>query len=112
MNMNKKILFFILAGILIFPLQATMQAPPGAVPPVLTTVLANIRAVIQAIGTAMIVVGFVVAGILYLISAGSPEKTGTAKKALIAALIGAVVVLLAYAANGIESIIRGILGVP
>ncbi|MDO8486454.1 MAG: TrbC/VirB2 family protein [Candidatus Staskawiczbacteria bacterium] len=105
--MNKKILFLILlAGVFIFPLQAM-----GAVPATLTTVLENIRDVIKAIGTAMIVVGFVVAGIMYLISGGSSEKMGTAKKAAIAALIGAVIVILAYAANGIEAIIKGILGV-
>ncbi len=84
----------------------------GAVPQVLTDVLKNISDVIKAIGTAMIVVGFVVAGIMYLMSGGAPDKMGTAKKALIASLIGAVVVILAYATNGIETIIKGILGVP
>ncbi len=104
--MNKKILFFVLlTGVLIFPLQAM-----GEVPPLLEAVLNNISDVIKLIGTTMIVVGFVVAGILYLMSAGSPEKTGTAKKALIASIIGAVVVILAYSANGIVAIITEILG--
>mgnify|MGYP001582591810 CR=1 FL=1 len=105
--MNKKILFLILlAGVLVFPLQVM-----GVVPTTLTTVLDNVKDVIKVIGTAMIVIGFVVAGIMYLMSGGSTEKTGTAKKALIAALIGAVVVILAYATEGIEAIIKGILGV-
>lgn len=108
--MNRKILFFILfLSISVLPIIVLAQ---GAVPAVLTTVLNNIRAVIQAIGTAMIVVGFVVAGIMYLTSAGSTEKMGTAKKALLASIIGAVVVLLAYATTGIEAIIKGILGIP
>ena len=105
MNLNKKILFFILlAGVLIFPLQAM-----GVVPQALATVLTNINDVIKTIGTALIVVGFVVAGIMYLISGGNPEKTGTAKKALIAAVIGSIIVMLAYATDGIVKILKEIL---
>lgn len=55
-----------------------------------------------SIGSAIVVIGWVIAGILYLTSMGSPEKTGTAKKALIAAVIGTVLVVIAKL--GFESI--------
>ncbi len=111
--MNKKILFFILlTGVLVFPLvgQAIGDAPSSGITE-LDDILNNIEDVIQAIGVAMIVIGFVVAGIMYLISGGSTEKTGIAKKALIAALIGAVIVILAYSSNTLVKIIKAVLNV-
>lgn len=105
--MNKKILFYILlAGVLILPLQVMAD-----VPTVLTDTLDNIEATVIYIGTSMIVIGFVVAGIMYLMAAGSPEKIGTAKKALIASLIGAVIVVLSMGAGTLVDIIMGILGI-
>ena len=77
--MNKKVLFLILVGVLIFPLIAVAQAKPSGIA-TLDTVLDNIGKVVIAIGTALIVVGFVVAVILYLMSAGSPEKMGTFRR--------------------------------
>ncbi|MBI2050062.1 MAG: hypothetical protein HYT35_01225 [Candidatus Staskawiczbacteria bacterium] len=109
--MSKKILFLILVGIFVLPLIVTAQAQPSGIA-VLDKVLDNIGKVVIAIGTALIVVGFVVAGVMYLASAGNTEKMGTAKKALVASIIGAVIVTLAIAANGIVQILNQILGNP
>ncbi len=106
--MNKKTLFLILlVVILVFPALISAQAE---VPPALKKALDNIKVTFQAIGTALVVIGFIVAGILFLTSAGSPEKIGTAKKALIAAVGGGVLVALATGAELIVQIVKEIIG--
>lgn len=109
--MNKKILFLIL-------LLAVVALPQGAFAgssqsgiQALDKVLENVGKAVQAIGSALIIVGFVVAGVMYLTSTGNDQKMGTARKALWASLIGAVIVILAYATTNIEAIIKQILGV-
>lgn len=62
------------------------------------------------IATPIVIVGWVVAGILYLTSAGSPEKTGTAKKAMIACVIGTVLVVLAIGSDAIIHVISSAFG--
>lgn len=59
----------------------------------LTNMATEVGAVIATLGAIMIIV----AGILYLTSAGSPERIGVAKKALIYAIIGLVVGLSSQA---------------
>ena len=56
---------------------------------------------IWMIGGSIVIIGWVIAGILYLTSAGSPEKTGVAKKALIAAVIGTILVAVSATAPSI-----------
>lgn len=69
----------------------------------LTQIATAVGTLIATLGTAMIVV----AGILYLTSAGSPERIGTAKKALIYAIAG---IAIGLAANAIVSIVKDIMG--
>lgn len=88
--MNKKILFLILLGVLVLPIVVSAQVPGGA-----SDIAGNIRDLAITLGEAVIVIGWVVAGILYLLAAGSPEKIKTAKGAMIAALIGTVLVVIA-----------------
>ena len=71
----------------------------------LTKIAQGVGALIATLGTIMLIV----AGILYLTSAGSPEKMGTAKKALTYAIIG---IVIGLAASAIVEIIKGIIGVP
>ena len=92
--MNKKTLFLIL-------LMAIMPLTVCAVNPV-NKMVEEVMNLALSIGSAIVVIGWVIAGILYLTSMGSPEKTGTAKKALIAAVIGTVLVVIAKL--GFESI--------
>lgn len=55
------------------------------------------------VATAVVVVMWIVTGILFLSSAGDPARVGTAKKALFAAIIGTVVVIIANSAMGLIS---------
>ena len=89
--MNKKALFLIL-------LVCVLISPVVALAVGAGDIANNIQNAAIDIGFPIIVVGWVVAGILYLTSAGSPEKTGIAKKALVACVIGTVLVILALKA--------------
>ena len=55
----------------------------------------GVKRLAVAVGGSIVVIGWVIAGILWLVSAGSPEKTGVAKKAIWAAVIGTVLVVIA-----------------
>ena len=69
----------------------------------LTSIAAQVGSLVAILGTIMLIV----AGILYLTSAGNPTKTETAKKALIYAIIG---IFIGVAASSIVSIVKNILG--
>jgi|SRR3989344_5127599 len=56
------------------------------------------KTVLLDIGIFIVVIGWLIAGILYLTAAGNAGKIEIAKKALIAAVIGTVLVLLANTA--------------
>lgn len=62
----------------------------------------GVGVLIASLGTIMIIV----AGILYLTSAGSPERTGVAKKALIYAIVG---IAIGISAQAIVAIVLGII---
>jgi len=82
-----------------------IEAPAG-VPKDFGSILGKIAdavgTLIASLGAAMIVV----AGILYLTSAGSPERIGTAKKALIYAIVG---IAIGLAAKEIVNIVLDIM---
>ena len=110
--MNKKIVL-LLVLISLFGLVSSTSAavvipnPLGGVNDfgqLLLKIAQAVGVLIGALGTIMIIV----AGILFLTSAGSPEKIGAAKKALIYAIIGIVVAVIA---GTIVSIVEEILGV-
>lgn len=108
--MNKKIVFFALlatllvAGASVFAAGPGIQNPIGigGFPELLQAIAKGVAALVGGIGVIMIIV----AGILYLTSAGSPEKIGTAKKALTYAIIG---IAIGLAAPAIVSVIEDIL---
>lgn len=77
----------------------------------LTTMADKVKTALQTIGLSIVIIGWIITGILYLISGGSPEKTGTAKKALIACVIGTVLIVLAQGAGQIMDIIKESLGI-
>lgn len=72
-------------------------------PSLLGNIASQVGTLIASLGAVMIIV----AGILYLTSAGSPEKIGTAKKALIYAIAG---IAIGLAANAIVGIVKDIIG--
>ena len=80
----------------------------GVVPGPITNALTGIASAALAIGAGIAVVGFVVAGVMYLTSAGG-SKMETAKKALIAAVVGSAIVAISGGANILQGIICAIL---
>ena len=70
----------------------------------LTKIITGVAGIVASLSVIMIII----AGILYLTSAGSPERIGVAKKALIYAIVG---IVIAIAAESIAIIIKTTLGV-
>ncbi|MFA4820189.1 MAG: hypothetical protein WC613_04500 [Candidatus Aenigmatarchaeota archaeon] len=102
--MNKKILFLIFITILILP-----NAVFAEITPLVSTMFDNVAELAMYIGGAIVVIGWVIAGILYLTAAGG-ERLAVAKKALIAAVIGTVLVVFATGGyDVIKNIIENIL---
>ena len=101
---------FCLAGFVLSPiaLAVTIPNPLQGVnnfAQLLTRIAEQVGLLIASLGAIMIIV----AGILYLLSAGNPEKIATAKKALIYAIAG---IAIGLAASAIVSIIQQIIGAP
>jgi membrane-anchored glycerophosphoryl diester phosphodiesterase (GDPDase) len=61
----------------------------------------NIKNVLYNIAITIVIIGWVVAGILYLTSMGDQTKMGIAKSAFKAAIIGTVIVVLAWTATNL-----------
>lgn len=104
--MNKKILFSILSSLVILPTVAMAAVSCGDTTggnATLEKVGQNVTNAALTVGAALAVIGFIVAGILYL-TAGGGERLGIAKKALIAAVIGTALIALAGGANIIKDI--------
>ena len=89
MAVNKKILGLALLAIVLF-LPVVVFGQDTA-----SSVAENIKELAVLIGMAIVVIGWVIAGILYLTAAGAPDKIKTAKQAMIAAIIGTVLVAIA-----------------
>ena len=71
--MNKKTLFLVLLlGVLVVPNISLAQVS-------LDNMVESIKDLLVNIASFVVVIGWVIAGILYLTAAGNPEKTGLAK---------------------------------
>ncbi len=103
--MNKKVLFLILLGVLVLPVTVLGEAATT-----LSGITDAVKTTLQTVGASIVFIGWIVAGILWLLSAGNPEKTGTAKKAIVACTIGTVLVILAAASGPISDIISKAFG--
>lgn len=112
--MNKKIVILLLFVGLFLAMgivfaqgsDVTITKPNGVpenFPDLLEKIATGVGDLIAALGVIMIIV----AGILYLTSAGSPEKIGTAKKALIYAIAG---IAIGLAAKAIVGIVTDVIG--
>ena len=76
----------------------------GSFGALITNIADQLGILIASLGGIMIIVS----GILYLTSAGSPERVGVAKKALIYAIAG---IAIGVAASILVTVIKNILGV-
>lgn len=101
LHMSKKTLILIISAILILPNLAFAQV----------TIQSMVVAVVNTawiIATGVVVVLWIITGILFLSAQGAPEKISIAKKALISAVVGTVLVVLAYTAL---SLVRSAIGI-
>jgi hypothetical protein len=99
--MDKKTLLLILFSALLLPTLAQAATLIG--------IIGKITAAVVPIGTPLVVVGFIIAGFLYISAAASPERMSLAKKALIAAVIGTILIILAATAC---TFIAALFGLP
>ena len=97
--MKKKLLFLVLLGILILPTTALAAQCPGGL--TITNMVCNVSNVVYTVGGILVIIFWVITGILFLAAQGAPEKLGTAKKALFAAIGGTIIVILAWSAGAI-----------
>lgn len=111
--MNKKLIFLsLIASILAAPFSVsalTCGATTGGNDR-LGIILTNITNAASAVGSALAVIGFIIAGILWLTATGDPKKMETAKTALVAAVIGSAILALAQGANIMTGIFCAIIG--
>ena len=70
----------------------------------ITVTMTNLQAGFVTIGAAVVVIGWIIAGILYLTAAGG-SRMEVAKKALVACVIGTVLIIIAVSA---ETFIAGV----
>lgn len=91
---KKIILLILLATVLALPYATDAQSE-------FCNMVSRIKGLTWQIGGSIVVIGWVIAGILYLTSIGSQEKMSTAKKAMMAAIIGTILVIMAGAASGL-----------
>lgn len=68
-------------------------------------IVAAINETITTIGTVIVVIGWAVAGILYLTASGSSSRMGLAKTAMVGSIIGTILIVLS---NVAEDIIAGL----
>ena len=94
--MNKKILFLVLLSvILVFPFFASAVTA--------NEIVTNIATALKNIVLTLTIIGFLIAGLLYLTATGSPARVETAKKMAFAAIVGTVLYILATIAKDILS---------
>jgi hypothetical protein len=93
--MIKKALSLILLGALVSPALALADCSGGV------TIGCMISAAVNTtwnIAAGITIILWVITGIMFLAAQGAPDKVNSAKKALFAALIGTVVIILAFSA--------------
>ena len=101
--MNKKTLLLILLAVVLLPTAfASAQT--------LEEMAGRVEAVAVGIATPIVIIGWIIAGILYLTAAGAPEKLGIAKKATVAAVIGTVLIVLAIGGGTIINVVANAFG--
>lgn len=87
--MNKKILFLILLGTILLP-------NIGFAQPTIPGMIQGAENTAVMIASAVVIILWLVAGILFLLASGSPEKLKSARTAIITAVAGTVIVIIAW----------------
>ncbi|MBD3282266.1 MAG: hypothetical protein GF387_01505 [Candidatus Portnoybacteria bacterium] len=102
MKMKRFTILFLLA-LLIVPLLAFAQADPQNT---ICRVLQYTKTIIAAVGFGIAIIILIIGGIRYMTSGGDEEKAGSARKQIVNALIGIVIV---FAAVFIIALVQGFL---
>ena len=99
--MNKKILYSILLSTVLFsPIIVVAENFS------LSQAAKGLQSMMMTIGISVVIIGWVIAGMMYLLSQGDPGKMGKAKTAMVAAIIGTILVVIAqWGYEWIKSII-------
>lgn len=101
--MKKALPIFLVLFVLALPLIANAAVNPEIV---ICNLLKNIEKIIAAIGFGLAVILLIAGGIGYMTAGGNPEKADKAKKLMINAIIGIVIV---FAAIFILDLVAGLL---
>ncbi len=105
--MNKKVLNAFLLFSLFSLVVLTLPVVTFALPSTLQGLVDGLASSLGGLGASLAVIGFVVAGIMYIASTANPSMMSVAKGALIAAIIGIVILILAPSA---QSFVSGLFG--
>lgn len=98
---TKKTFYTVASSLLLLPAMVSAQwvvsdnesgLPSGAIYDIIKSVMMWLLALVGIIG----VIGFVIAGILYLTAAGDSSKAETAKNAMTYSIIGVIVALMGF----------------
>jgi FtsH-binding integral membrane protein len=98
---NKKILFLILLAVVLVPTVTFAQQD-------LQTIVDTAASSLVALAAGLATISFIVSGIMFLTATGNPGRMGIAKTALIAAVIGIIVIVLAEGAKTFVSTFFGL----
>ena len=90
----KKIVSILVLTLLVLPIVASAQDYPDPVETI-CTVLELIKDILLAVGLGLAIIILIIGGIQYLTAGGDATKTESAKKLVINALIGIVIILVA-----------------
>ena len=104
--MNKKIL-----GTVLFAAFVVLPSLAFAGGETLGSMACKVETAATDIAIPIVVVGWVIAGILYLTAAGAPERMGIAKKAVVACVIGTVLAVLAVGSADILDVVANAFGI-
>jgi hypothetical protein len=97
---TKKIFYAMTSSLLLLPVMVSAQwavvndgnLPGGSIYQIIRNIMMWLLALVGIIG----VIGFVIAGILYLTAAGDSSKAETAKNAMTYSIIGVIVALMGF----------------
>ncbi|OGZ85047.1 MAG: hypothetical protein A2401_02990 [Candidatus Staskawiczbacteria bacterium RIFOXYC1_FULL_38_18] len=92
--MNKKILFLVLLGVILVPTSCFAVISND-----LPTLIDNLAQQLGLMAGSLSIIAFIVAGIMFLTATGNPSRMTIAKGALIAAVIGIIILALSGTAK-------------
>jgi type IV secretory pathway VirB2 component (pilin) len=105
-KINKKIIFLSLLTIVLVPSLCFAQAAAGQ-PTDFKTIINNVATQLKGIGAGLATIAFIVAGVMFLSATGNPSRMTIAKGALIAGVIGIVIILLSSGACNFINTLTG-----